>query len=75
MSQTNNYTVKNVLLETGFEYDQKEVIRTKTDLFSVEIENNTIMANHIGTWKYKFLIDSFKIGKRGTPSNKPAIAV
>lgn len=44
MSQTNNYTLKNVLLETGFEYDQKEVIRTKTDLFSVEIENNTIKA-------------------------------
>lgn len=42
MPQTNHYTLKNVLLETGFEYDQKEVIRTKTDLFCVEIENNTI---------------------------------
>jgi hypothetical protein len=46
MSQTNNYTLKNVLLETGFEYDQKEVIRTKTDLFCVEIENNTIKLLH-----------------------------
>lgn len=42
MPQTNHYTLKNVLLETGFEYDQKEVIRTKTDLFCIEIENNTI---------------------------------
>lgn len=33
MPQTNHYTLKNVLLETGFEYDQREVIRTKTDLF------------------------------------------
>ncbi|MDE5430312.1 amidohydrolase [Elizabethkingia meningoseptica] len=42
MSQPNTYSFKNVLLETGFEYDQQEVIRTKTGLFCVEIENNKI---------------------------------
>ena len=42
MSQSNTYSFKNVLLETGFEYDQQEVIRTKTGLFCVEIENNKI---------------------------------
>ncbi|MCS3531917.1 amidohydrolase [Chryseobacterium sp. JUb7] len=37
-----SYTLKNVRLETGFEYDNEEVIHTKTDLFSVEIENGKI---------------------------------
>ncbi|PQA91081.1 deaminase [Chryseobacterium shigense] len=36
------YSLKNVRLETGFEYDEEEVIRTKTDLFSIEIENGKI---------------------------------
>ncbi|ASK30209.1 deaminase [Chryseobacterium sp. T16E-39] len=39
-----NYILKNVRLETGFEYDDKEVIRTKTDLFCVEIEEGKIKA-------------------------------
>lgn len=38
------YSLKNVRLETGFEYDNEEVIRTKTDLFSIEIENGKIKA-------------------------------
>ncbi|WBV58381.1 amidohydrolase [Chryseobacterium daecheongense] len=37
-----NYLLKNVRLETGFDYDEKDVIRTKTDLFCVEIEKGTI---------------------------------
>jgi len=37
-----NYWLKNVRLETGFEYDDEEIIRTKTDLFCVEIENGNI---------------------------------
>jgi len=36
------YSLKNVRLETGFEYDEGEVIRTKTDLFSIEIEGGKI---------------------------------
>ncbi|WP_394354161.1 amidohydrolase family protein [Chryseobacterium antibioticum] len=38
------YSLKNVRLETGFEYDEDEVIMTKTDLFSIEIENGKIRA-------------------------------
>lgn len=34
INATGHFTLKNVRLETGFEYDDKEVIRTKTDLFS-----------------------------------------
>lgn len=37
-----SYMLKNVRLETGFEYDGDEVIATKTDLFAVEIENGKI---------------------------------
>ncbi|QBJ86249.1 deaminase [Chryseobacterium gleum] len=36
------YTLKNVRLETGFEYENEEVIGTKTDLFSIEIEDGKI---------------------------------
>lgn len=36
------YTIKNVRLETGFEYEGDEVIATKTGLFCVEIENGKI---------------------------------
>lgn len=37
------YILKNVLLETGFIYDNDgKVIKTKTDLFSIEIENGQI---------------------------------
>jgi len=38
------YSLKNVRLETGFEYDEEEVISTKTDLFSIEIEEGKIRA-------------------------------
>lgn len=37
-----SYSLKNVRLETGFEYEDGEVIGTKTDLFSIEIENGKI---------------------------------
>lgn len=36
------YSLKNVRLETGFEYSEEEVIRTKTDLFTVDIEEGKI---------------------------------
>jgi cytosine/adenosine deaminase-related metal-dependent hydrolase len=35
-------TLKNVRLETGFEYDGDDVIHTKTELFTVEIEKGKI---------------------------------
>ncbi|PIF46897.1 cytosine/adenosine deaminase-related metal-dependent hydrolase [Chryseobacterium sp. 52] len=38
------YTLKNVRLETGFEYEDGEVIRTRTELFSIEIEEGKIKA-------------------------------
>ncbi|ASW76279.1 deaminase [Chryseobacterium piperi] len=44
----NKISLKNVRLETGFMYDEGEVVSTKTDLFSIEIENGkikTISAN------------------------------
>jgi len=37
-----NFLLKNVRLETGFEYDNQDVIHTKTDLFCIEIENGKI---------------------------------
>jgi len=37
-----SYTIKNALLETGFEQDGADVIATKTALFCVEIENGKI---------------------------------
>lgn len=37
-----NYSLKNVRLETGFEYENEEVIGTKTDLFSIGIEKGKI---------------------------------
>ncbi|ATP55657.1 deaminase [Pedobacter ginsengisoli] len=39
---TNAYTLKNVRLEIGFEYEGDEVIATKTDLFLIEIDNGKI---------------------------------
>lgn len=36
------YTLKNVRLETGFEYNGDEVVATKTGLFLLEIENGKI---------------------------------
>ncbi|MDM8176649.1 amidohydrolase [Olivibacter sp. 47] len=37
-----NYTLKNVRLETGFEYEDGEVVATKTALFSIEVANRKI---------------------------------
>ncbi|PVH24071.1 deaminase [Sphingobacterium corticibacter] len=41
-SNQSSYTLKNVLLETGFEYDDKEVAHTKTELFCVTITDGKI---------------------------------
>ncbi|MDW9380469.1 amidohydrolase [Chryseobacterium sp. JV558] len=38
------YSLKNVRLETGFEYENEEITGTKTDLFSIEIEDGKIKA-------------------------------
>lgn len=38
------YSLKNVRLETGFEYENEEVIGTKTDLFSIDVEDGKIKA-------------------------------
>jgi len=43
ISGKGNLRLKNVRLETGFEYDKGEVISTKTDLFYIEIENGKIL--------------------------------
>lgn len=37
-----NYTLKNVRLETGFDYRNDEIVGTKTELFSIEIANGKI---------------------------------
>jgi cytosine/adenosine deaminase-related metal-dependent hydrolase len=42
--KTNTLTCKNVRLETGFEYDGDEVIATKTDLFTVQMEEGKFKA-------------------------------
>ncbi|MEY8759638.1 amidohydrolase [Chryseobacterium tongliaoense] len=39
-----HYTLKNVRLETGFEYDNNDIVKTKTDLFRIEIEAGKIKA-------------------------------
>lgn len=39
-----SYTLKNVRLETGFTYDDNDIVRTETDLFCVEIEGGEIKA-------------------------------
>ncbi|MET3878113.1 amidohydrolase [Chitinophaga sp. OAE865] len=43
-ANTSRYTYKNVLLETGFEYDGEEVVKTNTALFCVETEDGKIKA-------------------------------
>jgi len=40
--ENKTYILKNVLLETGFEYQDHEVVKTKTGLFCVEVENGRI---------------------------------
>lgn len=42
MESKHKYTFKNVRLETGFIYDNKEVIGTETDLFVIEIADGKI---------------------------------
>ncbi len=42
ITNKDRYTFKNVLLETGFEYDGDEVVKTKTALFCVEVEGGKI---------------------------------
>ncbi|QEC44699.1 amidohydrolase family protein [Pseudobacter ginsenosidimutans] len=39
-----NYSLKNVKLETGFEYEEGEVIATKTELFLIKIADGKIAA-------------------------------
>ena len=42
ISTKGKLALKNVRLETGFEYEEDEVISTKTNLFYIEIENGKI---------------------------------
>src|SRR5690606_23288203 len=42
LKSATNYTLKNVRLETGFVYDNDEIIATKTALFSIEIADGKI---------------------------------
>lgn len=44
MVNDSRHTFKNVLLETGFEYDGEEVVKTKTALFCVETADGKITA-------------------------------
>lgn len=41
--KSKSYTLKNVRLEIGFEYDGEEIIRTKTALFCIEISDGKIL--------------------------------
>lgn len=47
--KANHFVLKNVRLETGFEYEENEIIATKTALFSIEVENGDIKAIHPNT--------------------------
>ncbi|MHC5353379.1 amidohydrolase [Myroides sp. LJL115] len=38
-----NYSIKNVRLETGFEYEDNQVIATKTNLFTLDIQGDQIV--------------------------------
>lgn len=42
LKSAKKYTLKNVRLETGFEYEGDEIVATKTELFSIEIEDAKI---------------------------------
>lgn len=62
-----NYMLKNVRLEIGFEYDEQDVIRTKTELFCVEIAEGkikTIQPNDTHSTKIdakgKLMLPAFK---------------
>ncbi|WP_273216401.1 amidohydrolase [Runella zeae] len=43
-AQASKLTLKNVRLETGFEYEEGEVVTTKTELFTIEITDGKISA-------------------------------
>lgn len=43
-AQASKLTLKNVRLETGFEYEEGEVVATKTELFTIEITDGKISA-------------------------------
>ncbi|WP_316804268.1 amidohydrolase [Pedobacter nototheniae] len=43
-ASSKSFTLKNVRLETGFEYEEDEIVQTKTDLFTVEISDGKIKA-------------------------------
>ncbi|NCI46428.1 amidohydrolase [Sediminibacterium soli] len=43
-----DYVLKNVRLETGFDYEDGEVIRTRTELFEVSVSNGKIAALRTG---------------------------
>lgn len=42
LKSAKKYILKNVRLETGFEYEGDEIVATKTELFSIEIEDAKI---------------------------------
>ncbi|MFB6454730.1 amidohydrolase [Chitinophaga sp. Hz27] len=44
IANDSSYAFKNVLLETGFEYDGEEVVKTKTALFCVEVAGGKVKA-------------------------------
>src|SRR5690606_11085945 len=46
MALGDTYKIKNVRLETGFEYENGEVVGTKTELFTVEIASGIIKQVH-----------------------------
>ncbi len=41
---SSSYKLKNVRLETGFEYENDEIVGTKTDLFLIEIKHDQIIS-------------------------------
>ena len=41
---------------------------------NTDVPRITIMANHMGTWKYRFRMLSFTMANCGTGSKKPATA-
>lgn len=53
-----DYTLKNVRLETGFEYEDDEVIHTKTGLFSIAISNGKIKSISANTPNNSHAIDA-----------------
>src|SRR6218665_1821457 len=44
-------------------------------LYTMDVNINTIIANHIGTWKYRFRMDCSKIFNSGIVPENPIITV